>query len=470
MTINCALDGPGGAGKSTIAKAVSKELQYVYVDTGALYRAIGLYCRRREIDPADADKVVPELSGINLELRYIDGGQRVLLNGEDVSDKIRTNEISMAASKVSALPEVREFLLELQRDIAGKNNIIMDGRDIGTVILPNAQVKIFLTASAEKRADRRYKELLEKGQDISYEKVLADINERDYNDSHREAAPLKQAEDAVLLDTSDLTLEQSVAAVIAIIKDKTGGAARSADGDGLPKNDGCGGIRGEKKDIVKRARTERGDLEPEMTEKKKVSGARVFLYGIVRIIIGCFFHVIYDYRLIGKENVPKDGSYIVAPNHIHWADPFFVAVGIKNPSSYMAKESLFKNKFLAFAVRLFNAFPVKRESSDRSALNTAVKYLNNGYNLTIFPEGTRSKDGKIGKGKSGVAYIASVSGADVLPVGIVMKKGRGLRKKVTVRYGRLIPNASLKINALSANELRRARDIIMTEIEGLVEQ
>lgn len=464
MTINCALDGPGGAGKSTIAKAVSKELQFVYVDTGALYRSIGLYCQRKGIDPADAESVVPELGGISLELRYIDGEQRVLLNGEDVSGLIRTNEISMAASKVSAIPKVREFLLELQRDIARKNNIIMDGRDIGTVILPNAQVKIFLTASPEERASRRYKELIEKGQEVSYEQVLEDINQRDYNDSHRSAAPLKQAEDAVLLDTSNLTLEQSVEAVISIIKEKTG-SLDDSNSSSVSKSSSEGGVCENNRDG--KLTQKKTVLKPETAEKKKVSGVRVVFYGIVRCIIGCFFHIIYRYRLIGRENIPKNGSYIVAPNHVHWADPFFVAVGIRNPSSYMAKESLFRNKLLAAAVRLFNAFPVRREQSDRGALKTAVEYLNNGYNLTIFPEGTRSKDGKIGKGKSGVAFIASASGADVLPVGIVIKKRRWLRKTVTVRYGKPIPNSELKISTLSAHELRRARDIIMTEIEEL---
>ena len=459
MTINCALDGPGGAGKSTIAKTVSKELQYVYVDTGALYRAIGLYCVRNGIDPSDTERVTPELPNISLELRYVDGSQRVILNGEDVSEKIRENEISMAASKVSALPPVREFLLELQRDIARKNNIIMDGRDIGTVILPDAQVKIFLTASLETRADRRYKELIEKGQKISYEKVLEDIRQRDYNDSHRETAPLKQAEDAVLLDTSDLTLEQSVAAVIAIIKEKTAGI--SEDKDGTPSADSTDA----KKEM---AVSPKPLAEHNKAVKKEVSGVRVFFYGIIRLIVAGYFHIIYDYRLIGRENIPKSGSFIVAPNHIQWADPLFVAVGIKNPSSYMAKESLFENKLLAFVVGLFHAFPVRRESSDRSALNTAVRFLNSGYNLTIFPEGTRSKDGKLGKGKSGVAYIASASGADVLPVGIVMKKGRGIRKKLTVRYGKPIPNSALKLSSLNSGELRRSRDVIRTEIERLV--
>lgn len=172
MVINCAIDGPSGAGKSTIAKGVAKRLGLVYVDTGALYRTVGLYALRCGADTTSADEVMPLLDGMSVELKYVNGEQRVLLNGEDVSDVIRTNEISMAASNVSAIPAVREFLLGLQRNIAASTSIVMDGRDIGTVILPQANVKIFMTASAEERAKRRHKELVERGQSISYEEVL----------------------------------------------------------------------------------------------------------------------------------------------------------------------------------------------------------------------------------------------------------------------------------------------------------
>ena len=195
MSINVALDGPSGAGKSTIAKTVAAKLGFVYVDTGALYRSIAYYAITRGADVNDGAQVAAVLDGLAVRLTYIEGAQAVLVNGENVSDKIRTPEISMAASAVSKYPEVRAFLLDTQRSIAAENDIIMDGRDIGTVVLPNAQVKVFLTASAEERANRRYKELSEKGDPSTYEEVLADINQRDYNDTHREIAPLKQAEE-----------------------------------------------------------------------------------------------------------------------------------------------------------------------------------------------------------------------------------------------------------------------------------
>lgn len=220
MSFNVAIDGPSGAGKSTISKTVSKMLGFVYVDTGALYRTIGLYFYNNNISPDDTAAVEAGLGNITVELSYVDGEQHVFLNGADVSSDIRMHIISEYASKVSAVTAVRAFLLDMQRDIASKNNIIMDGRDIGTVVLPDAQLKIFLTASAEVRADRRYKELIEKGQDVVYDNILKDIIDRDRRDEQREIAPLKIADDAVLVDTSDCDFDQSVDKIISIIKER----------------------------------------------------------------------------------------------------------------------------------------------------------------------------------------------------------------------------------------------------------
>jgi len=216
--INIAIDGPAGAGKSTIAKMVSKELGYIYVDTGALYRAAALYITENGI--ADED-IAEELEKADISLRFVDGVQCVYVGDRDVSGLIRTPEISMAASRTSAIPAVRAYLFETQKKIARENNVIMDGRDIGTVVLPDADVKIFLTASAEERANRRYKELLEKPDCPTYEEILSDIIKRDYQDMHRETSPLKQAEDAVLVDTTELDLEQSAQAIVDIIREKT---------------------------------------------------------------------------------------------------------------------------------------------------------------------------------------------------------------------------------------------------------
>ena len=214
-----AVDGPSGAGKSTLAKAAAAQLGIVYVDTGAIYRSIGYYVYGQGIDPKDAAAVIAVLPELEIQMCYgEDGVQHMILNGEDVSQQIRLPEMSMYASAVSAIPEVRTFLLDMQRQMARSTSVIMDGRDIGTVVLPHAEVKIFLTAAAETRALRRMKELEQRGTPQAFEEVLQQIEKRDWDDSHRAAAPLRQAEDAVLLDTSELTFDESLAAMLEIIR------------------------------------------------------------------------------------------------------------------------------------------------------------------------------------------------------------------------------------------------------------
>ena len=215
-----AIDGPAGAGKSSAARAAAKKLGFIYVDTGALYRTVGLYMLRKGISLEEKEKIVENLPGAVIGLRFLSGGQHVFLCGEDVSGEIRTPQVSMAASAVSAIPEVRRFLFDLQLSLAEKNNVLMDGRDIGTVVLPHAQVKIFLTASAQERARRRCLELEQKGQPQPYEKVLEEIQQRDYQDSHRAIAPLVPAEDAILVDTSDCNLEEAVERILQIVYEK----------------------------------------------------------------------------------------------------------------------------------------------------------------------------------------------------------------------------------------------------------
>lgn len=219
--ISVAIDGPSGAGKSTMAKRLAAELGYVYVDTGAMYRAVGLYIMRKGINLEDKETIIKELPGIIVTIGYENGTQHVYLNEEDVSGLIRTEEVGKYASSCSAIPEVRAHLLELQRNMGKTNNIIMDGRDIGTVVLPDATVKIFLVASLEKRAKRRYDELIAKGENVSYEETYKQMEQRDFNDMNRAVAPLKPAEDAVHADTSDLGIEESYALLKNIIMEKT---------------------------------------------------------------------------------------------------------------------------------------------------------------------------------------------------------------------------------------------------------
>ena len=220
--VSVAIDGPAGAGKSTLARRLAAELGYIYVDTGAMFRTIGLYALRAGKDPKDNEAINALLPEISLKFAFIEGEQHIYLNGEDVSTAIRTEEVGMAASAVGANPEVRAFLLGMQRDMAKTQDVLMDGRDIGTVVLPDATVKIFLTASPEARATRRWKEYQQKGVEVSYEEVLADVRQRDYQDTHRAAAPLRQADDAQLLDTSEMNFEQSLEAMKKMIVEKVG--------------------------------------------------------------------------------------------------------------------------------------------------------------------------------------------------------------------------------------------------------
>ncbi len=215
-----AIDGPAGAGKSAAAKIAAEKLGFIYVDTGALYRGIGLYALRKGVNPKSIEGVLPLLAEIKIEMRHIDGEQHIFLNGEDVSSLIRTESVSAAASAVSAIPAVRDFLFDMQRDIAEKNNVVMDGRDIGTVVLPDAELKIFLTAKPEIRAERRVKQLAEKGIEANFSAVLEDVLKRDDNDTNRDFRPLKLADDGILLDNSDMSFEETFEKIVSLAKER----------------------------------------------------------------------------------------------------------------------------------------------------------------------------------------------------------------------------------------------------------
>lgn len=459
MSINIALDGPSGAGKSTIAKAAAKKLEYVYVDTGALYRSIALYLVEHKVNSDNIEDVKSALSGVDLKLAYVDGSQRVMLCGEDVSDKIRTPEISMGASKVSAIPAVREFLFDLQQNIAKENNIIMDGRDIGTVVLPNADVKIYLTASAEERANRRFKELQEKGDKSTYDEVLADIKQRDYNDMHREIAPLKKADDAIEVDTTNLNLQESVDAiyntVVSEIKKKLKNSDKSNNNSETSVKSGFS------RELPK--------INP-VDRSHRLSHFRMFWYNLLRYIVLFVYHIFYNLKFVGKENIPRDGSYIFASNHRSFADPVLISLPTRVPFSFMAKEELFEqNIFFKWLIKAFGAFPVTRGKGDTSAIDMSLERLNKGFNLVIFPEGTRSKDGRVGKGKTGVALIAAIAQVPVIPVGIIFEGKLKFRKKIVVKFGKAISPEELNVADTSPKELKKLKTTIMKEIVDLVE-
>lgn len=445
MGINIALDGPSGAGKSTIAKKLAMKMEYVYVDTGAMYRSIAYYVVSKNVQPSEKEQVVPLLSEIDVKLEYVNGSQHVMLNGEDVSDKIRTPEISMSASSVSAIPEVREFLFSLQKNIAKENNIIMDGRDIGTVVLPNSDVKIFLTATAEERANRRFKELQEKGDTSTYDEVLKDIVDRDYNDTHREIAPLKKADDAVEVDSTQLDLEQSVDAIYDVIQNKLA----------------------EKKSEHRKSR-EFAPIRP-VKKERHLSMFRMFWYFILRVVVNAVYHIFYNLSFEGTENIPKDGGNIFASNHRSYQDPVFIAIPTKVPLSYMAKEELFhQNWFFTRLITMFGAFPVTRGKGDTQVIDVSIEKLEKGRNLVIFPEGTRSMDGKVGKGKTGVALIAAIAQVPVVPVGITFEGKLKFRRKVVVRFGKPIVPSEIGVESTNPQALKTIKMAIMDDITKLV--
>lgn len=413
--IRIAIDGPGGAGKSSVAKAVAKRLGIIYVDTGALYRTIALHMLNKGISPSDSESVCSELPNFTLELKFTDGKQVILLNGEDVGDKIRTPEISMAASTVSAIGAVREYLLNTQRNIAKENSVIMDGRDIGTVILPYAEVKIFLTASPEARAERRYKELLGRGQSVTYEQVYNEMVERDKNDSTRAIAPCVQAPDATLLDNSNLTEEETVKAVIKIAK------------------------------------------------KKSKKSFYMKLHALLAPMIRFFQRI----KVTGKENIPKDAGYILCPNHIAARDVILIGAVYPKEIRFIAKKELFSVPVLGKLIKKLGAIQIDRGGSDVSAIKSAINLAKAGQNVAIFPQGHRNPGvhPALTETKNGAALIAYKSGCDVIPVCIKTKgfKYNFFGKKEII-FGKPIKNSEFNFVNGGNDEYKVATERIFSEI------
>ena len=414
--LRIAIDGPGGAGKSTVAKELAKELGFIYVDTGALYRSIGLFMLKNNVDIKDTEKVVSLLGSFTLELKFIDGKQVILLNGEDVGDTIRTPEVSMAASAVSAIKEVRAYLLDTQRNIAMRNNVIMDGRDIGTVILPYAEVKIFLTASPEARAKRRYDELIAKGQKVNYEDVYREMEERDRNDSTRDIAPCVPAEDAVFLDNSNLDLNGTKDAILKIVKKKS-------------KN------------------------------RSYYIKFRNFFAPFVR-----FFQRI---KVKGIENVPKEGPVLFCANHIALRDPVLIAAACKREITFLGKKELFKVPLLKRLLKKLGVVSVDRQGASTGAINTSVSVLKRGGAIAMFPQGHRypGVNPATTPTRKGCALIAYRSGCDIVPVCIKTRKFKYCflgRKEII--FGEPIPYRDLGFVNGGNEEYETATEKIFGEI------
>lgn len=418
--IRIAIDGPGGSGKSSVAKSIAKKLGIIYVDTGALYRNIGLFMLESGINPKDADAVGAALPSLSLELKFEDGKQIILLNGKDRGDEIRTPEASMAASDVSAIPAVREYLLNMQRDTAKKNSVVMDGRDIGTVILPYAEVKIFLTASPEARAKRRHAELLSRGKEISYEQVYSEMVERDKNDSTRAIAPCVPAEDAIFLDNSDLNAEETMEKILQIIKEKT-------------------------------------------KQKKN-------FYAKAKVVVAPLFRFFMRVKAIGTENVPKDGGIVLCSNHIAAVDVISIGAVCPRQLTCVAKKELFSIPVLGWVMRKLEAIKLDRGGSDVAALKASIKAAEAGRVLTIFPQGHRCPGVNPATTpiKHGAGMIAYHAKCDVVPVCINIKGAKyGLFKRVEVIFGKPISYSELGFNEGGRDEYLAATEKIFREICAL---
>ena len=416
--IRIAIDGPGGAGKSSLAKAVAKKLEIIYVDTGALYRTIGYYMLNHGISSTDAPAVAAALGNFTLELTYVNGEQVILLDGENVKDAIRTPEMSMAASNVSAIKEVREFLLNTQRDIAKQHSVIMDGRDIGTVILPDAEVKIFLTASPEARAKRRYEELKAKGKEVSYEQVYTEMVERDKNDSTRDIAPCVPADDAILLDNSGMTADQTTDAVIKIIK---------------------------------------------KAQKKQKKSFYMKAHRIVAAPIRFFSGT----KTSGKENIPKEGGFLLCANHIAVRDVILIGATCPRQIKFVAKKELFSIPILSSIIKALGAVKLDRGGNDVGAIRKSIEVVENGDIVSIFPQGHRypGVDPSGTPIKNGAGMVAYRSGCDVIPVFIKTKGNKyGIFKKTEIIYGKPIKNSELGFVNGGADEYKSATSIIFNEI------
>lgn len=414
--INIAIDGPAGAGKSTIAKAVAKDLGIIYLDTGAMYRATAYLALQKGIDPKDEQKVSEMLEDLKMDVVYKDGDQRIIVNGIDATPYLREHYMSKAASDISALPCVRYKMVDLQRDFASKNDVVLDGRDIGTFVLPNANCKFFLTASPEERAQRRMKDLEEKGEKVDYQTLLSDIIQRDYNDSHREVAPLKQADDADFVDTTQMSVEDVVAHVKEVVHIKT-------------KNANSTEQNAEKTStIIPSSEMDKKTLARIKTYYKPEK--RFAFYRFLRVILRPIQMLVWPTKVIGAENVKKVKGALFTCNHYSKMDsmiPYFVL--FKKEAHALAKYELFTNPVAGWFLHKMGAIPVRRGEADIEAVKQVLRVLKDGKQLLIFPEGTRNKEGtqQMAEFKTGTARFAIKAKVPVVPM-IYYQSPKAFRK------------------------------------------
>ena len=415
--INIAIDGPAGAGKSTIAKAVAKDLGIIYLDTGAMYRATAYLAIQNGIDVKDEEKVAQMLKDLTMDIKYDESGaQRIIVNGIDATPFLREHYMSKAASDISALPCVRYKMVELQRDFASKNDVVLDGRDIGTFVLPNANCKFYLTATPQERAQRRMKDLQSKGENVDFDQLLQDIIQRDYNDSHREVAPLKQADDADFVDTTQMSIEDVVAHVKEVVHIKTKKADSPDQNTEKPST------------IIPSSEMDKKTLARIKTYYKPEK--KFIFYRFLRFILRPVQVLVWPTKVIGAENAKKVKGALFTCNHYSKMDsmiPYFVL--FKKEAHALAKYELFTNPVAGWFLHKMGAIPVRRGEADIESVKQVLRVLKDGKQLLIFPEGTRNKEGtqQMAEFKTGTARFAIKSKVPIVPM-IYYQSPKAFRK------------------------------------------
>ena len=426
-----AIDGLAGSGKGTITSSIAKKMKLNSIDTGAMYRCVALEIIRKNIDLTDIEKIKEILDNINIELIKEKNNQIVKLNGEDVSKIIRENEVNQKVSQVSAIKEVRTKLVDLQRKMAESQDIIMEGRDITTVVFPNADVKIYLDADVEERAKRRYKQNKSKNIECTYEEVLENLKKRDEIDINREYGALKKADDAIIIDSTNMTQKQVIKQIEKIIK---------------------------KAKKVKK-------LEPKIYWERPETKWKKIERKIIKGFLGGLYRIFYRVEFIGEENKAKaaqKGGYIMCPNHVNFLDAAAIVLLSKEKIRFIGKHDLAANGILRWLEHLFDIIPIKRNTQDIEAMKRCIKTLKNGEVLAIFPEGTRHGMDKNLKAKNGAAYLAIKTGVPVLPVGI--SGSFRLFSKVYINYGEPIDMTKYKIKGKEKECQEQATKEIMDNI------
>lgn len=427
MSFVVAIDGPAGSGKGTITQEIAQKMNLECIDTGAMYRCVALDMMNKNVELNELDKIKKLLESI--DIRFEDDNKKVFLNGQDVSKEIRSIEVTNIVSSVSAIKEIRIKLVDLQRKIASDKNIIMEGRDITTVVFPKADVKIYLDADVEERARRRFKQNQEKNIDSTYEEVLQSMKERDENDKNKEFGALKIAEDAIVIDSTNLTKNQVVEQIIKIIK--------------------------------KKQREQK--LDKKVYEETPNTPFKRFRFHLVKkIVYYVFYKLVFRIKKIDEKNIPSEGAYIICANHINMLDALAVVCACKRDVRFICKDSMFKNKALGWALKLSNTIPINREKNDIESMKRSLKALKNGEVLGVFPEGTRKGMAKNLKAKSGAAFFSLKTGTPVIPLGI-----QGSFKpftKVKLVFGKPLDFSEYYGKEKDKEALEKVTDIIMDNI------